>query len=65
LLIAVCVPLHIKINNGTLIAENAAPTVTDKSSTLNSNTDVFLRGSAMQIEYRDNILRRDTSVLLH
>jgi hypothetical protein len=48
-----------------LVAENAAPAVTNKFSTLNGNTHIFLSGGAMEIEYRNDFFRRDTAMLIH
>lgn len=46
-----------------LATEDTSAAMTDMFSTLYDNLDVFLRGGSLQVKHRDDILRRDATLL--
>lgn len=56
---------QVKIDGCALDAENAAATVTNLAALLYNGAELFVSGCAVQVEHRNEILRRDAAMLFH
>jgi len=56
---------QVKIDDCALDAENAATTLTNLAALFYNGAELFVSGCAVQVEHRNDILRRDAALLFH